>query len=196
MTPPLFADFTPMATVRLGGADISECKKYRYRLWREWDSSKGRACFVMLNPSTADAQADDNTIRKCITFASTWGYGAIDVVNLFAWRATDPRELVRECNACDAAREHTIHKTGYEWITGGRDSDAAILAAATRAQIVVAAWGVIPYAHRELKARPEQVAGALRRASVPLHALKITQAGYPSHPLYLRGSLEPALWAP
>ena len=75
-------------------AVISDCGKYRYRLTRKW--GYGRPCgFIMLNPSTADALHDDPTIRRCVGFAKAWGCGALIVVNLFAVRATSPREMMR-----------------------------------------------------------------------------------------------------
>lgn len=97
------------------GARISADGKYRYLLWREWrgthdpknwcwigpeDSSGERygepkAClFIMLNPSTADGAADDPTIRRCVAFAKSWKFERLEVVNLFAYRATDPRHLL------------------------------------------------------------------------------------------------------
>lgn len=76
------------------GAVVSACGRYRYHLWRQWAEGPA-ALWVMLNPSTADASADDPTIRKCVGFARRWGCGRIDVVNLFALRATDPHELTR-----------------------------------------------------------------------------------------------------
>ncbi|BDA75123.1 hypothetical protein CAL7716_092890 [Calothrix sp. PCC 7716] len=66
---------------------------YRYLLSRKWDASKPKITFVMLNPSTADANQDDPTLRKCINFAQSLGYGSLKVVNLFAYRATKPCEL-------------------------------------------------------------------------------------------------------
>ena len=73
--------------------DISDCGTYRYRLWRQWNHNLPSVLWVMLNPSTADDETDDATIRKCVGFAKRWGCGGIEVVNLFAFRATDPREL-------------------------------------------------------------------------------------------------------
>jgi hypothetical protein len=73
-------------------ATISDCGRYRYTLGRTW-SDEPPVLFVMLNPSTADADVDDNTISKCIGFAKRWGHGGITVVNLYAWRATNPKEL-------------------------------------------------------------------------------------------------------
>lgn len=179
MTLALFADATPRATVRLGGADISPCGRYRYRLWREWNPSiPQRACFVMLNPSTADGAEDDPTIRRCVAFAIAWGYGALDVVNLFAHRATDPRELLRSAFA--------------DGMTGP-DNDYAIERCANRAAVVVAAWGAHPYKHPSLAPRATAVASALRSIGA-LHSLRLTKDGHPSHPLYLPGDLKPAVW--
>src|SRR5262245_19133112 len=74
---------------------ISPCGLYRYWLTRTWDNSLRRVCWVMLNPSTADAEQDDPTIRRCVGFARSWGAGGIIVVNLFAFRASDPKALLR-----------------------------------------------------------------------------------------------------
>jgi hypothetical protein len=112
------------------GAVLSECGRYRYRLWRHWGDGDARVCFLMLNPSTADANVDDQTIRKCIGFARQWGqqscnpvYGAIDVVNLFAWRSTDPKGLL---DVADPV---------------GPDNDATIRLVLANAQRIVYAWG-------------------------------------------------------
>lgn len=68
---------------------------YRYRLGRAW--AGGPTCtFIMLNPSTADADQDDPTIRRCVGFAKALGCGALEVVNLYAYRATNPRDLLRQ----------------------------------------------------------------------------------------------------
>lgn len=75
------------------GAYISKCGKYRYGLWRQWDSKKSSVAFFMLNPSTADGTLDDPTIRRCIRYAYDWGYGGLYVVNLSPYRATDPKIL-------------------------------------------------------------------------------------------------------
>lgn len=76
-------------------ASISECNRYRWWLRRVWDArllSDGRIAnevnFVMLNPSTADAEVDDPTIRRCIGFAKAWGFAALTVTNLYALRGT------------------------------------------------------------------------------------------------------------
>ena len=70
-------------------AKISSCGLYRYDLWRVWDSQKENVCFIGLNPSTADENKDDPTIRRCMAFAMAWGYGSLCMLNLFAFRATE-----------------------------------------------------------------------------------------------------------
>src|SRR5262249_54294569 len=80
-------------------AVISDCGKYRYVLTRQTGAEVRSATFVMLNPSTADATLDDPTIRKCIGFAKNWRCGRLVVLNLFAFRATDPEVMKAEADA-------------------------------------------------------------------------------------------------
>lgn len=110
-------------------ATISPCGRYRYTLTREWARAlysrvDGNALFIMLNPSTADADVDDPTIRKCIGFAKRLGQGSIEVVNLFAFRATYPCDL----------DTHTGDRIGP-------DNDQHIKDAIERAGLIVFAWG-------------------------------------------------------
>ena len=151
-----------------GGAQFSRDRRYRYRLWRRWDPSRPQIAFCMLNPSTADERADDPTIRRCIGFARDWGYGGVEIVNIFALRATDPREL--------RSADDPI----------GRANDAHVIEVAQRSSAVVIAWGV----HGALLARG---AAALRLLSprARLLALGWTRAGEPRHPLYLRRDVRP-----
>src|SRR5688572_12557148 len=82
--------FTERAITPGSGARFSECGTYRYVLWRQWNEVNGDVAFVGLNPSTADDEKDDPTIRRCIGFAKRWGYGGVVMLNLFAYRATRP----------------------------------------------------------------------------------------------------------
>ena len=107
------------------GAVFSDDMVYRYRLWRTWDPELPAVCFIMCNPSTADHEQDDPTIRRCLDFAKQWGYGRLLVGNLFALRATDPQKL----------RQHPEP-------TGGPDNDDTIMAMHEEANFTVAAWGV------------------------------------------------------
>ena len=74
-------------------AIISDCGKYRYELHREWDKKKGKVLFIMLNPSTADANEDDLTTIRCMNFAKKWGYGGIMIGNIYPFRAKRPKDL-------------------------------------------------------------------------------------------------------
>jgi hypothetical protein len=97
------------------GAILSSCRSYRYCLWRQVDAEIERRCaFIMLNPSTADERENDPTIRKCVGFASRWGYGAIDVVNLFAWRSTEPRALLQAPDAVGPENWKHVTTVVYE----------------------------------------------------------------------------------
>ncbi len=149
-------------------AQISKCGKYRYWLMRHWDYELKPAGFVMLNPSTADALVDDPTVRKCVEFARAWGCGGIEVVNLFALRATDPRELVR-------------HKGDVV----GPENDDAIRSVLKHCDPIVAAWGNnVP---RKYLARVEAVKRLMREVGRPVWCLKKNQNGSPGHPLYIKG---------
>ena len=94
----------------IGGATFSRDRRYRYRLWRRWDRSRAVVAFVMLNPSTADAMHDDPTIRRCVGFARAWGFGGVDVVNLFALRATDTRALRKAADPIGPANDRHLRR--------------------------------------------------------------------------------------
>lgn len=153
------------------GARFSSCRLWRTLLWRRWSDAPA-ANFVMLNPSTADEHRLDPTCSRARNYAEAWGYGALIVTNVFAYRATDPNKL----------------KATDDPVGPGNDRD--ILRAARESALVVCAWGN----HAALQERGVKVAAMLRKADLTLHALRITGAGEPSHPLYLPGSLKPMLW--
>lgn len=145
---------------------FSPCQKYRYTLWREWDASKRSfANFICLNPSTATATLDDPTIRRCIRFAKDWGYGALCVTNIFAFRATDPKLMKLEADPI------------------GPDNDRWLLRVWADANISVAAWGT----HGTHQHRDTAVMCWLRN----IHCLAKTAGGHPKHPLYLAAKLKP-----
>lgn len=154
-------------------AVISDDGLYRYRLERRW--APGHAVtWVMLNPSTADAEIDDPTLRRITGFSRRMGFGRLIVVNLYAFRATEPRDLWR---ATDPV---------------GPDNDEHLRDALTGHEVVVA-WG----AH----ARPDRIARFLQiHRDAPgagrLHALTVTGSGQPGHPLYVRSDRTPAPWEP
>ncbi len=148
-------------------AQFSECRNYRYALWREWDESKPQAMIIGLNPSTADETKDDPTVKRCINFAISWGFGGVFVTNLFAYRATKPFEM----------------KASDEPV--GSENDAWIMKLAKEASIVVAGWGN----HGSYLSRSEKI----RRILKNLHCMKINKSGEPTHPLYLKADLKPVL---
>lgn len=162
-------------------AAISECGRYRFRLSRWWGDG-ARALFVMLNPSTADGTEDDPTIRRCIGFARAWGYDGIEVVNLFPWRATDPRDLA------------AAHARGDEVACRDvRDAHIANVLLRSREPRPIAAWGAHPLArdeHRTILAGHPDFAGR----GIDWLCLGTTRAGAPRHPLYLRRDAVPVPW--
>jgi len=154
------------------GAIFSARRHWRYLLWRRWDAEKPVANFLMLNPSTADEQQLDPSCSRARDFAERWGYGALIVTNLFAWRATDPEVM-----------KHALDPVG-------RSNNQAILRSAREAGVVVCAWGN----HGSHLDRAATVVAHLRAAGVPLHALKFPGQGEPAHPLYLPATLRPVPW--
>lgn len=172
------------------GATISKCGKYRYTLWREWrgagldknwqwlggkDPSGERygfpknCVFVMLNPSTADGEQDDPTIRRCVGFAKAWGFDRLVVVNLFAFRATEPKTLL--------ALKHDDDPVGTE-------NQERIRKIIQDAGLIVCAWG----AHGGHMGQDETLLGWLAQDNIydaPIRALGLTKEGHPKHPLYV-----------
>ena len=147
------------------GALISECGTYRYLLWRKWGGSLDSVLsFVMLNPSTADALKDDPTIRRCIALAKRERLGGIQVVNLFAYRSTDPAVLGRVPDPVGPSNDHFIR----EQVFPGR--------------VIVVAWGSVRF-----QGRIGQVMGMLREHG-RAYCLGTTKNGSPRHPLYLPSS--------
>lgn len=152
----------------LGGhapsARFSPCMRYRYELTRRWDDGP-EVCWIMLNPSTADDAKDDPTIRRCINFAKKWGFAGLTVANLFAWRST----------------QRAVLKTLADPV--GPENDAAILAAADRANAVVCAWGI----DGVIGGRSE----AVMRLLVGRNLFALTANGQPVHPLYQPSDRDP-----
>lgn len=162
-------------------AYLSQNGLHRYTLNRIWGDPNRLLTFVMLNPSTADATKDDNTIRKCMGFARREGFDGIKVVNLYSWRATDPKDLWR-------ARESDVID-----ITGGlinaRTLRDTIDAAYRSGLPVVCAWG----ANAE-DARVSWLVEEIQEANGALFALHVTKSGHPGHPLYLPANAELRSW--
>ena len=156
----------------LGGyAVFNEARTHRYLLYRRWGYGPDMT-WIMLNPSTADAFADDPTIRRCISFTRREGCGSLRVVNLFALRATDPREL----------RKHPDPV--------GPSNDQTIDVEASRGTFIAAAWGADATAIE----RGREVGRRLIAAGLSLACLGVTSAGHPRHPLYVRSDAPLIPW--
>lgn len=159
---------------------FSPCRRYRYALWREWDTESDLVCMpdggdrgfqylmvVGLNPSTADETKDDPTLRRCMDFARRWGYGALCMTNLFAFRATQPRDMIK---AADPV---------------GPDNNMLLLKHAREAGMILAAWGK----EGTFQARDRIVTAFL--ATYPIHCLGQNKDGTPWHPLYIPAVTKP-----
>jgi len=141
-------------------AVFSDCEKYRYSLTRVWDADLPRIMFVGLNPSTADEIKNDPTVNRSINFAKSWGFGSMTMMNLFAFRATFPKDL----------------KVAEDPI--GKDAEVWIIKEAEKCEKIVAAWGN----HGSFLNRSENVLAKLK----DLYCFGLTKQGQPKHPLYLR----------
>ncbi len=156
-----------MVDVFIKDAVISPRGRYRYLLTRYISNSPKQLVFIMLNPSTADAVDDDPTIRRCIGFCKSFGYGKVSVVNLFAFRATDPSELLTAHDPIGAENAKYIKDT------------------VEKADLTICAWGT----KGSINNQDKVVLELLKHSR--LHALKISKRGYPCHPLYLKSDLKP-----
>lgn len=153
-------------------ATLSEDGVYRYDLVRHTGvlGASDTVVFVLLNPSTADASKDDPTVRRCMGYTNRWGYERLVICNLFAYRATEPRELL-----------HTPDPVGP-------DNDVVLASWCVRNPVVVG-WGNVP---RPLQPRAAAVLAMLaQRPSRPVWCLGTTKGGEPRHPLYMRGDVQP-----
>ncbi len=150
-------------------ATFSPCRKYRYTLWRYWGLVDSKyVMFIGLNPSTADEIVDDPTVRRCIAYAHSWGFGGLCMTNLFAFRATLPSDM-------KAAEDPIGPKNNY-----------SLQRIAKNAEVIIAAWGT----HGAYIGRDEEV----KEMFPSLTYLKLTKKGFPGHPLYLPKTLKPILW--
>jgi hypothetical protein len=156
----------------MNSAVFSPDGRYRYLLTRQVGSGPGVATFIMLNPSTADGENDDPTIRKCVGFARQWGCGRLQVVNLFALRATDPSEIAKADDPVGPENADHLQRA-IEVSSHPREPACP--------GPLVCAWGVRgAYRGQDLR-----LLGWLERFSVRPYALSITKDGHPRHPLYV-----------
>lgn len=164
-------------------AYIDETGQYRYSLTRIWNNELPRLYWIMLNPSIADAEKDDPTIRRCISFAKQWDYGRIKVLNLFAWRATDPQAMF-------------THKRNGEDIVGPMNDDHFIglksISSVVGSRVFVA-WG-------DCGKTKEQRDLVINRAAHVQNlvgetwCLGMTKSGNPRHPLYVPANVKPVIY--
>ncbi len=146
-------------------ARFSHCRRYRYWLGREWNQGIGTVLFIGLNPSTADHVQDDPTIRRCVRFARSWGYRRMEIVNLFAFRATLPEDLKAATNPVGPANDRWIRK------------------AEKSADIIIACWGN----QGSFLDRDSEILEILGS----LHCIQLNKSKIPAHPLYLKANLQP-----
>lgn len=157
------------------GAWFSAHRTYRYTLWRKCDdylATPGYVMFIGLNPSVADEECNDPTVRRCWGFTRSWGYAHMCMTNLFGLRATDPSVMLAHVEPV------------------GEDNDRALAEVASGASLIVAAWGN----HGQHLGRSRIVMDALRDREI--YALRLNRSGEPAHPLYLPGALAPMRWTP
>jgi len=157
-------------------AILSPDRKYRYVLDRIWDHFNGKSVlFICLNPSTADENADDRTSRRCINYAKCWGYGGMQMVNLFALRSKNPEDL--------RISDDPV----------GPDNDKYIKMLAKTADMIILGWGNDgTYLDRDMDciALIRYPHSSRMTKNIP-HYLQLTKDGNPQHPLYLKKILRP-----
>jgi hypothetical protein len=154
-------------------AVISQCGVYRYELARIWDADKPLVMVVGLNPSTADAEVDDPTIRRCVGFGRALGCGGLLMGNLYAYRATDPKTLPRDIA-----------------LAVGPGNQLALSEMVLRASAVIAAWGAWPVERTLVSILEDMVIAT----GLTLQCLGTTKDGSPRHPLYLPAAARPIPW--
>ena len=159
-------------------AALSPCGRYRWWLQRVWEPDRPRLVFLGLNPSHADAHRDDPTLRRIVGFARSWGFGAVEVLNLFARVSASPG-LLRRCS-------DPVGPENDAWLA------RRMAPAGGPPGVVWLGWGN----HGVWRCRDQQVLAALAAASVPMAAIALTKAGHPRHPLYAPGGaqLQPLDW--
>lgn len=152
---------------RNGSAILSEDCRYRYRLERHGLAGAGAIAWIMVNPSMADADADDATIRKVIGFSERAGAGWVIVGNLFAWRATDIKEL----------------RALTRPVAQGYDNDEHLAAIMQAAPLVIAAWGPTAKLAPHHRHRWRVVHRMAAERQIALHCLGVCNDGQPRHPI-------------
>lgn len=153
-----------MTEEQMRGAEFSPDRVYRYSLWRKWDIDKPTIMFIGLNPSTANEYTDDPTIRRVVSFARSWGYGGVYMMNLFAFVTAYPGELKKV--------EDPIGKNDYY-----------LQVICTLCTQIVFAWGNFKEATDRAKYVVEKFPSAI--------CLGTNKNGTPKHPLYISSETIP-----
>lgn len=156
-----------------GGAEFSECRTYRYLLWRKWSWQLPLAC-VLLNPSVGDEHRNDPTNERCERRARAWGFGGVTFTNLFPYVAANPKDMLKADDPIGPPNK-------------ARD---AILDAASHAGLVLCGWGN----HGLHKHQGTYIKDVLEAHGIELHILRLTGQGQPEHPLYVPYDVKPVLW--
>lgn len=159
----------PAGFFEKSSAVLSICGAYRYLLTRTWDKRLAVCTWLMLNPSVADAETDDPTIRRCIGFAKHWAFGGIRVVNLYALRSPDSKVL--------GTAEYPIAEKSDPW-----KNDRYILAAIRQSTLAVAGFGNGSLWNPR---RVLHVRDMVRTEGLQMKCLGLTASGQPVHPLYI-----------
>jgi hypothetical protein len=149
-------------------AELSVCRKYRYTLTRKWGEGDCLMACILVNPSTADHTNNDATTIRCMGFAERHGYDGLIMANLFAFRSRDPAMLKRN------------HAVGVD--IRGPDNRKHLLDVVAKSSRILVGWGTGGgYLNADI-----DFMRWMREDGHDVHCLKITQDGYPAHPLYLR----------
>jgi hypothetical protein len=145
----------------LSGAEFSSDRKHRFVLWRIWDTHKPKIMFICLNPSTANEDKNDPTIRRVVNFAKNMGYGGVYMTNLYSYVSTDPNKLIT---------------------SDSKENEIWLKQISQRCETIVFAWG----AFKESKFQGAKIIKMFPKA----YALKINKDGSPRHPLYVPTNTE------
>lgn len=162
-------------------AVISACRKYRYELTRTIGDSPRSCLFIMLNPSTANTDEDDATIRRCRGYAEDWGYGEFVVVNLFAFRSKSPTDMLKSMDPIGPENDIYLKKAIRKMIK--QNADLGI----NPGDGIVCCWG----SRGQFQGRGKRVLNMLKNEGVNPNCLKLTSSGEPAHLLYLAKDLVP-----
>lgn len=156
------------------GAEFSECKKYRYKLWRVWDSKKPPVYFILMNPSTADEVKNDPTIERQCRRAKSLGFGSLVILNCGAIRETDSKKAWSDPDPIGPKNLETLKNE----ITQNQHA------------LFIAGWGKAAHNHRS----SDTVLAVFRELNVPLWCLGKNSDGSPKHPLYVSYRTQPELY--